>query len=112
MAEKMVVCEVSTGVARIILNKPPVNALNFEMIKDVVTEFEIVGKDEVIREVVLPSAVSKAFRPDSTSTSCSANQRKKFADCFRNYTSGFTTPSTIWANLPSQRSEAQRAVVE
>jgi enoyl-CoA hydratase/carnithine racemase len=40
MAEKMVVCEVSTGVARIILNRPPVNALNLEMIKDVVTAFE------------------------------------------------------------------------
>jgi len=61
MAEKMVVCEVSTGVARIILNKPPVNALNLEMIKDVVTAFEIAGKDEGIRAVVLTSAVSKAF---------------------------------------------------
>ena len=61
MAGKMVVCEVSTGVARIILNKPPVNALNLEMIKDVVTAFEIAGKDEGIRAVVLTSAVSKAF---------------------------------------------------
>jgi enoyl-CoA hydratase/carnithine racemase len=61
MAEKMVVCEVSTGVARIILNRPPVNALNLEMIKDVVTAFEIAGKDEGIRAVVLTSAVSKAF---------------------------------------------------
>ena len=40
MAEKIVVCEVSTGVARIILNRPPVNAVNLEMIKDVVTAFE------------------------------------------------------------------------
>jgi len=61
MAEKMVVCEVSTGVAHIILNRPPVNALNLEMIKDVVTAFEIAGKDEGIRAVVLTSAVSKAF---------------------------------------------------
>jgi len=61
MAEKMVVCEVSTGVARIILNRPPVNALNLEIIKDVVTAFEIAGKDEGIRAVVLTSAVSKAF---------------------------------------------------
>ena len=61
MAEKMVVCEVSTGVARIILNRPPVNALNLEMIKDVVTAFEIAGNDEGIRAVVLTSAVSKAF---------------------------------------------------
>ena len=61
MAEKMVVCEVSAGVARIILNRPPVNALNLEMIKDVVTAFEIAGKDEGIRAVVLTSAVSKAF---------------------------------------------------
>ena len=61
MAEKMVVCEVLTGIARIILNRPPVNALNLEMIKDVVTAFEIAGKDEGIRAVVLTSAVSKAF---------------------------------------------------
>src|SRR5215468_7534792 len=61
MAEKMVVCEVSTGVAHIILNRPPVNALNLEMIKDVVTAFEIAGKDEGIRAIVLTSAVSKVF---------------------------------------------------
>ena len=61
MAEKMVVCEVSTGVARIILNRPPVNALNLEMIKDVVAALETAGKDEGIGAVVLTSAISKAF---------------------------------------------------
>jgi hypothetical protein len=34
------------------------------------------------------------------------------ANCFRNFTSDFTTPSTIWANLQSQRSEERRALVE
>src|SRR5262249_4964328 len=61
MTDKTVVYEVSNGVARIILNRPTVNALNLEMIKDVVAAFEIAGKDEGIRAIVLTSAVSKVF---------------------------------------------------
>src|SRR6516225_11673989 len=110
MAEKMVVCEVSTGVARIILNRPPVNALNLEMIKDVVTAFEIAGKDEGIRAVVLTSAVSKAFSAGLDLNILLGKSEEKSTDCFRSFTFGFTTHSTIWANLPSRRSEARRAV--
>ena len=61
MTDKTVVYEISNGVARIVLNRPTVNALNLEMIKDVVTAFEIAGKDEGIRAIVLTSAISKAF---------------------------------------------------
>src|SRR5215813_14212085 len=61
MTDKTVVYEVSNGVARIILNRPKVNALNLEMIKEVVAAFEAAGKDESIRAVVLASAVPKAF---------------------------------------------------
>ena len=61
MTDKTVVYEVSNGVARIILNRPKVNALNLQMIKEVVEAFEIAGKDDGIRAIVLTSAVSKAF---------------------------------------------------
>jgi enoyl-CoA hydratase/carnithine racemase len=61
MTDKTVVCEVSNGVARIILNRPAVNALNLEMIQGVVAAFEVAGKDDGIRAIVLTSAVSKAF---------------------------------------------------
>jgi enoyl-CoA hydratase/carnithine racemase len=61
MTDKTVVYEISKGVARIVLNRPTVNALNLEMITDVVTAFEIAGKDEGIRAIVLTSAISKAF---------------------------------------------------
>ena len=61
MTDKTVDCEVSNGVARIILNRPTVNALNLEMIQGVVAAFEIAGDDDSIRAIVLTSAVSKAF---------------------------------------------------
>jgi len=61
MTDKTVRYEVSNGIARITLNRPPVNALNLEMIKDVVAALETAGKDQGIRAVVLTSAISKAF---------------------------------------------------
>jgi enoyl-CoA hydratase/carnithine racemase len=61
MTDKTVFYEVSGGVARIILNRPAVNALNLEMVRDVVAAFETAGKDAGIRAVVLSSALSKAF---------------------------------------------------
>jgi enoyl-CoA hydratase/carnithine racemase len=61
MTDKTVLYEVSNGIARITLNRPPVNALNLEMMKDVVAALETAGKDQGIRAVVLTSAVSKAF---------------------------------------------------
>lgn len=61
MTDKPVSYEASNGVARIILKRGPVNALNFEMIRDVVAAFEAARKDDGIRAVVLTSALSKAF---------------------------------------------------
>ena len=61
MTDKTVLYEVSNGIARITLNRPPVNALNLEMIKDVVAALETAGKDQGIRAVVLTNAISKAF---------------------------------------------------
>jgi enoyl-CoA hydratase/carnithine racemase len=61
MTDKTVFYEVSGGVARIVLNRPAVNALNLEMVRDVVAAFEAAGKDAGIRVVVLSSALSKAF---------------------------------------------------
>ena len=112
MTDSTVLYEVSNGVARIVLNRPAVNALNLEMIKSVVAAFETAGKDESIRAVVLASAVSKAFSAELISTSCSVNPSKKSADLFRSFMSGFTTPSTIWANLPLRPLGARRAAVE
>ena len=61
MSDKAVLYETSDGIARIILNRPPVNALNLEMIRDVIAAFETARKDEGIRAVVLTSVVSKVF---------------------------------------------------
>ena len=56
-----VLYEVSNGVARITLMRPPVNALNLEMIKGVVTALENAAKDEGARAVVLTSALPNRF---------------------------------------------------
>jgi enoyl-CoA hydratase/carnithine racemase len=56
-----VLYEVSNGVARITLRRPPVNALDLEMIKGVVKALEDAAKDEGIRAVVLTSAVPNCF---------------------------------------------------
>jgi len=61
MTDNSVLFEVSNGIARIILNRPVVNALNLGMIKSVVAAFETAGKDESIRAVVLTSAISRVF---------------------------------------------------
>ncbi|MGA9035099.1 MAG: enoyl-CoA hydratase-related protein, partial [Pseudolabrys sp.] len=53
MTDNTVLYEVSKGIARIVLNRPAVNALDLEMIKGVVAAFETAGKDESIRAVVL-----------------------------------------------------------
>jgi enoyl-CoA hydratase/carnithine racemase len=107
MTNDTVLYEVSKGVARIILNRPAVNALNLEMIKGVVAALETAAKDESIRAVVLASAVSKAF-----SAGLDLNiLLGKSEHSFRSFTSDFTTPSTIWASLPSRPLEARRVAV-
>lgn len=53
--------EVLNGVARITLNRPPVNALDLEMTRGVVAAFENAAKDEKARAVILTSAVPNRF---------------------------------------------------
>lgn len=56
-----VLYEVSNGVARITLKRPPANALNLEMIRGVVSALESAAKDEEARAVVLTSAIPNRF---------------------------------------------------
>ena len=111
MTDDTVLYEVSKGVARIILNRPAVNALNLEMIKGVVAALETAAKDENIRAVVLTSAVSKAFSAELDLNILLGKSEQKVRDSFRSFTSDFTTPSTIWASLPSRPLEARRVAV-
>jgi enoyl-CoA hydratase len=53
--------EVSNSVARVTLKRPPVNALDLEMIKGIVMALENAAKDEETRAVVLTSAVPNCF---------------------------------------------------
>jgi len=53
--------ELSNGVARITLNRPPVNALNLEMIKGIVAALENAAKDQRARAVILASAIPNRF---------------------------------------------------
>ena len=53
--------EVSERVARIVLARPPVNALNLEMIRAVVAAIERAAGDSQARAVVISSAVAKRF---------------------------------------------------
>jgi enoyl-CoA hydratase len=53
--------EVSNGIARIILNRPPVNALDLEMTRGVVTALKKAAKDKETRAVILTSAIPNRF---------------------------------------------------
>jgi enoyl-CoA hydratase len=61
MSDATVRYEVADGIARIALNRPPVNALDLAMIKSVVAALEAAGRDDAVRAVVLTSAVPKRF---------------------------------------------------
>jgi enoyl-CoA hydratase/carnithine racemase len=52
---------VANGIARITLNRPPVNALDLDMVKCVVAALETAAKDEDAGAVVLTSAVPGRF---------------------------------------------------
>jgi enoyl-CoA hydratase/carnithine racemase len=52
---------VSDRVARISLNRPPVNALSLETIRAVVAGFRRAAEDRAVRAVVLSSAIAKRF---------------------------------------------------
>ncbi len=61
MTDATVRSEVSNRIARITLDRPPVNALDLDMIKSVVAALESAAKDDTVRAVVLASAVPKGF---------------------------------------------------
>lgn len=52
---------VADGIARIALNRPPVNALSLDMVRAVVAAFGRAGSDDAARAVVLSSAVARRF---------------------------------------------------
>jgi len=61
MTDTTVRYEVASGIARIILDRPPVNALDLDMIRRVVASLEAAAKDDAARAVVLMSAVPNRF---------------------------------------------------
>jgi enoyl-CoA hydratase/carnithine racemase len=61
MPEPIVRYEVTDTVARISLNRPPVNALSLELIRAVVTAFRQAADDRTARAVVLSSTITRRF---------------------------------------------------
>jgi enoyl-CoA hydratase len=61
MAEQIVHYEVTNRIARISLNRPPVNALSLDLIHGVVTAFERAAADDTARAVVLSSTIARRF---------------------------------------------------
>lgn len=61
MPEPIVRYEVTDTIARISLNRPPVNALSLELIRAVVAAFKQAADDRTARAVVLSSAIARRF---------------------------------------------------
>ena len=61
MSDTTVGYDVADGLARIVLNRPPVNALDLDMIRSIVAALERAGKDDDVRAVVLTSAIAGRF---------------------------------------------------
>ena len=61
MSEATVGYEVSDGIARIALSRPPVNALDLDTIRGIVSALETAGKDAAVRAVLLTSAIPGRF---------------------------------------------------
>jgi enoyl-CoA hydratase len=61
MSESGVSYFVSAGIARIVLDRPPVNALNLETIRAIVAALRRAAADEDARAVVLASTVPRRF---------------------------------------------------
>ncbi len=61
MSDSGVSYAVSDGIARIALNRPPVNALSLEMIRAIVAALRRAAADDHARAVVLASAVPQRF---------------------------------------------------
>ncbi|WP_439573744.1 enoyl-CoA hydratase/isomerase family protein [Phreatobacter sp.] len=61
MSHQHVRIETGDGIARIVLDRPPVNALSLDFIRSVVAAFRQIGGDPAVRAVILTSAVSGRF---------------------------------------------------
>jgi enoyl-CoA hydratase/carnithine racemase len=61
MAESGVGYAVADGIARITLNRPPVNALSLDMIRAIVAALRRAATDDNARSVMLESAVARRF---------------------------------------------------
>jgi enoyl-CoA hydratase len=61
MTDATVRYQAANNIARIVLDRPPVNALDLDMVKGVVTALETAAKDDTVRAVVLSSAVPNRF---------------------------------------------------
>lgn len=61
MNPQQVRIETEDGIARIILDRPPVNALSLDFIRSVVAAFRQLGADPSVRAVILTSAVAGRF---------------------------------------------------
>jgi enoyl-CoA hydratase/carnithine racemase len=61
MSNATVGYDVADGIARIALNRPPVNALDLDTIRGIVAALEKAGKDDAVRAVLLTSAIPNRF---------------------------------------------------
>lgn len=61
MTDEHVRIEAEDGIARILLDRPPVNALSLGFIRAVVAAFRQLGSDPSVRAVILTSAVAGRF---------------------------------------------------
>lgn len=61
MSEQIVHYDVANRIARISLNRPPVNALSLDLIRGVVAAFKRAADDDTARAVVLSSTIARRF---------------------------------------------------
>lgn len=61
MADQHVRIEIEGGIARIVMERPPVNALSLDFIRAVVAAFRRLAGDPSVRAVILTSAVAGRF---------------------------------------------------
>lgn len=61
MSEQIVRYEVADKIARISVNRPPVNALSLDLIRAVVAAFKRAADDQTARAVVLSSSIARRF---------------------------------------------------
>ena len=112
MTNDTVLYEVSKGVARIIRNRPCGQRAQSRDDKGRCRSAETAAKDESIRASCWRVRFPKRFPLElDLNIMFGKSKQKCSADSFRSFTSDFTTPSTIWASLPSRPLEARRVAV-